>query len=86
MFTIETIHSPGVVEDQNDEAQDRALLSKPEAQSEAEELDLIERFRKNDAEAEGHREPDSEAHGDQAKISAPVAYPGFLICHMVIPA
>ena len=85
MFTIETIHPPGVVEDQNDEAQDRALLGKPEAQSEAEKLDLIERFRENDTEAEGHREPDNEAHGDQAQISAPVAAPGFLIRHLVIP-
>ena len=85
MFAIETIHPTGVVEDQSDEAQDRALLSKPEAQAEAKKSDLIERLRQDDAEAEGDRKPDREARDDEAEIRTPVACPGFSSCHIAIP-
>ena len=84
MFAIETVHPPGVVENQNNETENRTLLSEPEAQIEAKDLNSIERLGENDAETEGDGKPDCEAYRDQAQIGAPVASSGLVIGHFLI--
>ena len=69
---IDSIHTPGVEENQCHENVNRALLCKPEAELETANSDLIQFIDKQNAESEGTDKPDEQAKRDQPQIGPPI--------------
>ena len=65
VFAVEFVHVAGVVEDQQDEDDDRSLLSEPEAQLVAADTDLVEQVEQENAAAVADHEPhEQQPQGD----------------------
>src|SRR5690606_3548480 len=82
-LAIEPVHVPGVVEDQDDEGQDRPLLGEPEPDVGAADADALEHRPEDDAEAIGHQRPYRHADENDPEIGLPVGLRALL--HRLTP-
>ena len=78
IFSIDAVHSPCVIENEDDKNQYRSLLRKPEAELKATESNAVQLVDQKNAEAKTANEPDGQADRHQAQIGTP-------ICHAVLP-
>ena len=69
---VETVHLPGIDEDEHDEDVDASLVGDPETEGQAEKGEGIQKFDEEDAATVGHRGPDDKEAKDQAFICAPI--------------
>ena len=67
--SIDAFHHRAVDEDQRHENKDRALLRPPETEFESEQGDPIEGLHQQNAEPEGHQEPDDEQHAASLRLA-----------------
>ena len=63
---VDSIHSPGIEENQRHENVDRALLCEPKTELETAYSNLIQLIDKQNAESEGTDEPYEQAKRDQS--------------------
>ena len=71
-LTIDTVHPPGVDENQYYENEYGALLSPPETKLETKHRELIQPVNEQNGKAEGHGEPDCEEDENGAQVGVPV--------------
>jgi hypothetical protein len=69
VFTVESIHTPGVEEDQDQEHEDGALLGKPKTKIGAADGDTRNEWAQQNGEAKRCHGPDNKADADQAKFA-----------------
>lgn len=72
VFAIDSVHQPGVDEDQHHKDIDGALLCPPKAQLKTVKLDLIELVHGNDAESEGDDKPHRQEAENNPDVGPPI--------------
>ena len=72
VLTVNTIHAPGIKEDQQHEDVNRALLCKPETQLKSTHTNSVQLLDEQHSEPVGAKKPDHESDANEAKVGAPV--------------